>query len=161
MKIHQTQRANPACGAKESTFELFTSQISQNIIGFCVWMWCSVLFTFYISNNQIRKALLMERLQKYLTDFSWVQSCLVYPSAVMKCCLTEDQFMVFNRSDLRIRHHEITHNPDGPVQHFQILVRVMRKSKQPASDPKSAQFLDLPLKTLLMGRESASLSLSS
>lgn len=76
-------------------------------------------------------------------------------SAVMKCRLPEDQFMVFNRSDLCIRPHQITHNPDGPVQHCRFLVRVMRKSKQPASDPKSAQFLDLPLKTLLMGRENA------
>lgn len=143
-------------GQNNSHLNCSTSQISKYIVGFCVWMRCSVLFTCYISNNQVRKAILMETLQKYLTDFSWVHSWLIFPSAVMKCCLTEDRFMVFYRSDLCIRRHQITHNPDGPVQHFQFLVRVMRKSKQPASHPKSTQFLDLPLKTLLMGWKSAS-----
>lgn len=119
-------------------------------------MWCSVFFTRFISNNQVRKALQMEILQKYQTDFSWVHSRLIFPSAVMKCYLTEDQYMVFNRSDLCIRRHQITNNPDGPVKHFHFLVRVKGKSKQPASDPKPAQFLDLPPSSLLMGRESAS-----
>lgn len=95
----------------------------------------------------------MEILQKYQTDFSFTTNI----------SLSSDEVLPYRRSvhffkggDLCIRRHQITNNPDGPVKHFQFLVRVMRKSKQPASDSKYAQFLDLPPSSLLMGWESES-----